>query len=255
MIIIISPAKKLDFHKEVLADVKYTTPRFLDRSDRLIKELRKLSPKDISVLMNVSEDIANLTFERHSKWKTPFDSGNAKPALFAFQGDVYRSMDAKSFSGKDLDYAQDHLRIMSGLYGVLRPLDLIQPYRLEMGIKLRLPGKKDLYGYWTETITTAINEELKKQNEKVLINLASQEYFKAVDTHNLDGEVITPVFKEFKDDKFKVVGILAKKARGLMSRFIIRNKPEKAEEIKHFESEGYHYDDNLSSGNEWVFTR
>lgn len=255
MIILISPAKKLDFNKERQVNEEYTTPEFLDKSARLINELRKFSPKDLSVLMNVSDDLANLTFERYSQWKTPFDPGNAKPALFAFQGDVYRSMDTKSFSGQDIDYAQDHLRILSGLYGLLRPLDLIQPYRLEMGIKFRPFGGKDLYEYWTETITAAINEELKKQKEKVVVNLASQEYFKAVNTSNLDGKVINPVFKEYRDNKYKVVGILAKKARGMMSRFIIRNKPEKAEDIKHFESGGYHYDDNLSSANEWVFTR
>lgn len=255
MIIVISPAKKLDFNKERQVDEEYTTPEFLDKSASLINEIRKFSPKDLSVLMNVSEDIASLTFERHSQWKTPFNTGNAKPALFAFQGDVYRSMDTKSFSKPDTDYAQDHLRILSGLYGILRPMDLIQPYRLEMGIRFRPFGGKDLYAFWTESITTSLNKELKKQKEKALINLASQEYFKAVNTHYLDGRVITPVFKEYKDNKYKVVGILAKKARGMMSRFIISNKLEKAEDIKHFESGGYHYDDNLSSGDEWVFTR
>lgn len=254
MIIILSPAKKLDLKiDEKVRD--NTTPLFLDKSSQLIEELRQFSPTDLAVLMNVSDDIANLTFERYSKWKAPFDTDNAGQALLSFNGDVYRSMKPENFSADDIDFAQDHLRILSGLYGMLKPLDLIQPYRLEMGAKYITSGGKSLYRFWIDTITEAINSDLEKHREKVLVNLASQEYFRVVDTEKLRGRVVTPVFKEYRDDKYKVIGILAKKARGMMSRFIIQNRLKKAEDIKHFSMEGYSYDDNLSSGNELVFTR
>ncbi|MFO7923750.1 MAG: peroxide stress protein YaaA [Bacteroidales bacterium] len=254
MITVISPAKKLDF-KTKTKGRNYTTPEFLDKSAEIIDVIRQFSPKDLAVLMNVSDDIANLTFERHSKWKTPFNPENAKPAIHAFKGDVYRGMSADTFSREDLEFAQDHLRILSGLYGVLRPLDMIQPYRLEMGTKFKPFGGKNLYGFWTETITSAINENLKEHKEKVLVNLASQEYFKAIDKSMLEEDVVTPVFKEFKGNKYKVVGIHAKKARGMMCRFIIQNRIEKAEDMKLFNEEGYSYDDNLSNEREWIFTR
>ncbi len=254
MIIIISPAKRLDIKTNGKIR-KNTTPGFLDKSTQLIEELRQFSPTDLAVLMNVSDDIANLTFERYSQWKTPFDTENAGQALLSFNGDVYRSMKPENFSGDDMDFAQDHLRILSGLYGMLRPLDLIQPYRLEMGAKLITSGGKSLYRFWTGTITEAINNDLEKHREKVLVNLASQEYFRVIDTEKLRGKVVTPVFKEYRNDKYKVIGILAKKARGMMGRFIIQNRLSKAEDIKHFSMEGYSYDDNQSSDNEWVFTR
>ncbi len=254
MIIVISPAKKLDFKTKSKGEI-YTTPEFLDKSAEIINVIRQFSPKDLAVLMNVSDDIASLTFERHSQWKTPFDKENARPAIHAFRGDVYRGMSADDFSDEDLKFAQDHLRILSGLYGVLRPLDLIQPYRLEMGTKFKPFGGKDLYGFWTETITSAINTVLQKHKEKVLVNLASHEYFRAVNEYNLGGKVVTPVFMEYRNDQYKVVGILAKKARGMMCRFIIRNRLKKAEEIKLFNLGGYSLDDNLSSKKEWVFTR
>ncbi len=254
MLTVISPAKKLDL-KTKSTGKNYTTPEFLDKSAEIIKVIRQFSPKDLAVLMNVSDDIASLTFERHSKWKTPFDPENAGPAIHAFKGDVYRGMSAESFSDDDLEFAQGHLRILSGLYGILRPLDLIQPYRLEMGTKFKPFDGKNLYGFWEESITSAINTELKKHKERVLVNLASQEYFKAVNENNLEADVVTPVFKEYRNDQYKVVGIFAKKARGLMCRFIILNRLAKAEEIKLFNMDGYSYDDNLSSKTEWVFTR
>ncbi len=254
MIVVISPAKKLDFNSKSKGE-NYTTPEFLDKSSEIINVIRQFSPKDLAVLMNVSDDIASLTFERHSQWRAPFNKENSRPAIHAYKGDVYRGMSADDFSDEDLEFAQGHLRILSGLYGILRPLDLIQPYRLEMGTKFRPFGGKDLYGFWTETITSAINSDLKKHSEKVLVNLASQEYFKAVNEDNLDGKVVTPVFREYRNDQYKVVGILAKKARGMMSRFIISNRLKKAEEIKLFNLGGYSYDDNLSSEKEWVFAR
>jgi uncharacterized protein len=254
VIVIISPAKRLDFKSENKF-TKHTLPRYLDKSSSLIEELLKIAPEEIAVLMNTSRDIANLTVERYSQWKTPFNIENARQALLAFNGDVYRSMEPGSFSDDDMDFAQDHLRIISGLYGVLRPFDLIQPYRLEMGTGLSTSQSRNLYEFWSFTITMSLNEDLRRQKEKVLVNLASREYFMAVDTGKIEGDLITPVFKEYRGDKYKIVGINAKKARGLMGRFIIRNRLEKAQDIKLFNEEGYSYDDNLSSGGEWIFTR
>ncbi len=254
MIVIISPAKRLDFKSENKVS-RHTLPRYLDKSAALIKELLKIPPDELAVLMNTSRDIANLTYERYSKWKTPFNIENARQALFAFYGDVYRSMDPGSFSDEDMDFAQDHLRIISGLYGVLRPYDLIQPYRLEMGTGLSTSQSRNLYDFWSSAVTTSVNEDMRKQKEKVLVNLASREYFMAVDTGKIEGDLVTPVFKEYRGDKYKTVGINAKKARGLMSRYIIRKRLEKARDLKLFNEEGYSYDDNLSSGGEWVFTR
>lgn len=254
MIITISPAKKLDIKDEIKTG-KHTTPQFLSKSKELMNDLRQFSPKDLAVLMNVSNDIANLTFERYSKWKTPFDNKNSKQALHAFKGDVYRSMDPKKFSSEDMDFAQNHLRILSGLYGMLRPLDLIQPYRLEMGIKFKTSGGKDLYEFWSDTITKALNKELQKQKSTILINLASQEYFKVIQSDSIKGNIVTPVFKEYRNDKYKVLGILAKRARGMMCRFIIQNRLDKVQDIKLFNEDGYSYDDNMSTEAEWVFTR
>ncbi len=254
MIIVISPAKRLDIKTDSGIN-NYSTPEFLDKSAEITDVIRQFSPKDLAVLMNVNDDLANLTFERYSQWKAPFNKKNAIPALLAFKGDVYRGMAADTFSEEDLEFSQVHLRILSGLYGILRPLDLIQPYRLEMGTKFKPFGGKDLYGFWTETITGAINRDIGNHSEKVLVNLASQEYFKAIDKKMFNGRIVTPVFKEYKDNKYKVVGIHAKKARGMMTRFIITKRIEKTEDLKHFSSDGYHYDDNLSSANDWVFTR
>ena len=254
MLIIISPAKRLDFGAKNDA-LKHTVPEFLDKSTRLVEELRKFSPEDLQDLMDVNPDIARLNFERYLQWETPFNADNALQALLAFRGDVYRSMDPLTFTRKDMEFAQDHLRILSGLYGILRPLDLIRPYRLEMGSKFRLPEKKDLYEFWSATITSSVNRDLIKQKEKVLVNLASREYFKAVDTGKLEGEIVTPVFKQYQNGKYRVAGIRAKLARGMMTRYVIQNRVERAEDIKLFNEEGYSYDDNLSSPEEWVFTR
>ncbi len=254
MITVISPAKNLNFKTPSYLD-GFSLPEFLEDSRSLINELRKLNPKDISTLMKVNDEIAVLNFERNLAWKTPFTKGNAKQAVLAFNGQAYIGLNASTFSDNDFVFAQKHLRILSGLYGILRPMDLIQAYRLEMGIQLKTKKGKNLYEFWGDKITNFINDELKKQKNKVLINLASKEYFKSVDTKKIKGEIITPVFKEQKGNSFKVVFVYAKHARGLMSRFIIQNKIEEPEDIKAFDSEGYLFNRDLSTEKEWVFTR
>lgn len=254
MLIIISPAKRMS-PATGKDDTGHTFPRHLDKSARLVEEIRKLSPEELQDLMNVNAEIARLNFERYRQWETPFDTENAGQALLAFRGDVYRTMDPLSFTGEDLDFARDRLRILSGLYGILRPLDLIRPYRLEMGSKFSPPGKRDLYEFWSDAITSSVNEDMKQQKEKVLVNLASREYFRALDAGKLEGRTVVPAFKQYREGKYRVAGIPAKLARGMMTRFIIQNRIEKAEEIKLFSQEGYSYDENLSSAEEWVFTR
>ena len=254
MIAIISPAKNLDF-KSPMQTKMFSHPVFLDNSRVLINELQKLNPKDIAKLMKVNDAIAFLNFERFLSWRTPFSIDNSKQALLAFKGQVFIGLDAKSLTEDDLLYAQGHLRILSGLYGVLQPLDLIQAYRLEMGTPLKNPAGKNLYEFWGSKINEVINDELAKQKSKVLINLASNEYYKAIKPKMIHGEIITPVFKEEKGNEFKVVTVYAKTARGLMSRFIIKNRIDNPEDIKAFDSNGYLFNRDLSNGKEWVFTR
>ena len=254
MIIVISPAKSLDF--ETPSKIKkYTTPQFLDRSEKLINKLRTLKPSALSKLMGISEKLADLNYERNMTWHTPFTPKNAKQAAFAFTGDVYTGLEVNSFTEKDIAFAQEHLRILSGLYGVLKPLDLIQPYRLEMGTKLQVNGSKNLYEFWDKDISNAINTELEKEKKPVLINLASNEYFKSVKPKLIKSKIITPEFKEFKGGKYKVVMVYAKKARGMMCNYIIKNKIKDPEKIKGFNMEGYAFDPKLSTENDWVFTR
>lgn len=254
MITILSPAKKLDFKKTVQSKLN-SQPDFLDDSKILINELRKLKPKDISKLMNISDDLANLNVERNLSWSTPFTKSNARQAIFAFRGQVYIGLDADSLNDNDLKFAQDHIRILSGLYGVLKPLDLMQAYRLEMGTSLKNSRGKNLYEFWGDKITNAINKELIKQKHKVLVNLASNEYFKSIKPKLLKGEIITPIFKEEKGGKYKVVTVYAKTARGQMSHFIIKNRLEKPDDLKAFDTDGYLFNEGLSTEKEWVFTR
>lgn len=254
MIIILSPAKRLDFNK-TLATSTHTQPQMADQSKELIKKLRTLSLKKISGLMDLSPELTQLNFERYHNWLWPFNLENAKQTILAFQGDVYKKLDAQSLNEKDLTFAQEHLRILSGLYGVLRPLDLIQAYRLEMGTKLQTSRGKNLYEFWGNTLTENINSILETQSTKVLINLASNEYFKAIKPKNILAPIITPVFKDFKNGQYKVLSLYAKYARGLMTRFIIKNKIDKPEKLKLFDAEGYAFDSNLSNEKEWVFTR
>lgn len=254
MLIVISPAKTLDYENPAKTKVS-TIPDYLQQSQQLINRLRKFSTLDISELMNVSQKIADLNFDRYESWKKPFTSENAKQAVLAFKGDVYTGLDAESLTSAELKFAQNHLRILSGLYGLLKPLDLMQPYRLEMGTKLETDRGKNLYEFWNLDITEGLNKQLKNIKSSYLINLASNEYFKSVKPKNLNAEIITPAFKEFKNGEYKMIGVYAKKARGLLSRYIIKNKISDPEKIKLFTEEGYRYNKQLSLGNNWVFTR
>ena len=254
MLIVISPAKTLDYETPPKTKV-FTTPDYLGQSQQLINRLRNFSSLDISDLMKVSAKIADLNFERYESWKKPFTEKNAKQSILAFKGDVYTGLNAETFKANDFKFAQNHLRVLSGLYGLLRPLDLMQPYRLEMGTKLKTDKGKNLYEFWGSDITEGLNKQLKKIKSDILINLASNEYFKSVKTKELNAEIITPAFKEFKNGEYKMIGIYAKKARGLLSRYIIENKLNDPEDIKSFKEEGYRFSKQLSKGNNWVFTR
>ena len=255
MLIAISPAKKLDLTKQKRTK-KCSTPAFLDDSKILIDCLRKYSEARLAKLMGISPKLAAENHERFAKWSTPFEPSNSKQALLTFQGDVYIGLNAPGYAAADFKFAQDHLRILSGLYGVLKPLDLMQPYRLEMGTKLRSPRGKDLYEFWGTKITEELNRHLKAQKADVLVNLASNEYFKSVKQDSLAArQIVTPVFKDEKNGVYKVIQFFAKKARGLMSSYIIRNRLADVEEIKSFDVEGYRFNRGMSSDTELVFTR
>ena len=257
MLMVISPAKTLDFDTPAATDV-HTTPVFLNEAQTLIKQLRELSPPQVSELMGISDKLGQLNFGRFQDWKRPFTAKNSKQAVLAFKGDVYTGLDAEGLTEKQLQWAQDHLRMLSGLYGLLRPLDLMQAYRLEMGTKFANTGGKDLYAFWGDKITSALNAELARDKNPVLLNLASNEYFKSVQVKQLNAEVITPVFKDWKGGKggkYKIISFYAKKARGLMSAYIIKNRIKNVEKIKQFDVAGYQYNEAMSSATEWVFTR
>lgn len=253
MIIVISPAKTLDFETKPITE-NYSVPRFLDDSCELVEELKLLAPDDISNLMSISPKLGELNANRFQTWQLPFTPDNAKQALLAFKGDVYTGLDAETFSEDDFSFAQRHLRILSGLYGVLKPLDLIQPYRLEMGTKFSNPRGANLYHFWGTALTESLKEEL-EDDDNVLVNLASNEYFKSVKAKALDTRMITPVFKDMKNGQYKMISFYAKKARGLMSAYIIKNKLTDIESLKDFDSEGYCYNAEMSNGDDWVFTR
>jgi uncharacterized protein len=252
--IVISPAKSLDFETP-LPDVPYTQPDFLDQSQKLIKILRKLAPKTVGKLMSISDQLAALNVARYIEWSTPFSADNARQAVLAFNGDVYGGLDAHTLSADDLAWAQTHLRILSGLYGLLRPLDLMQAYRLEMGTRLVNPAGKDLYSFWGEKITQRLNENFGESPEGVLVNLASEEYFKSVRARKLKVRVVTPVFQEQKSDGYKIVSFYAKRARGLMSRYAIVNRVTDVEDLKNFDVEGYKFSPKDSTDDSWVFRR
>lgn len=254
MLLTLSPSKGQDFDTPSPSKI-YTIPEQLEDSQLLINESKKLDVPDVRDLMDVSENIAILNVERFNTWQAPFTPENAKPALFAFKGDVYSGIQKDKYSEDDLTYAQDHLRILSGLYGALRPMDLIQPYRLEMKTKLHNPRGENLYQFWDERITDALNKALNKQQEAVLVNLASNEYFKSVKPKKLDGRLLDISFKETKGDKTRVIAIFAKRARGMMTDFILRNRIESAEDIKDFGTGGYRYSPQLSTEHNWVFER
>ena len=254
MLIIISPAKKLDFESLPQTD-EFTIPDCLEDAAELIETLKPYSPEELQKLMHLSKNLAQLNYDRYHDWHLPFNPQNAKQALLTFKGDVYAGMNVESFSEQDLMFTQDHLRILSGLYGLLRPLDLMQPYRLEMGTRLENKRGKNLYEFWAGRITELLNKQLADSVSDTLINLASNEYYKSVNPKQINGTIITPVFKEKKDDSWKVIGIYAKKARGMMSAFILKNRLQKAEDIKAFNEAGYQYNETLSDKNNWVFSR
>ncbi|MBL6947513.1 MAG: peroxide stress protein YaaA [Rhodospirillales bacterium] len=254
MLAIISPAKKLDFETEPKS-AHFTQPDFLDQSQILVEKARSLSRAELGRTMKISDKLSDLNFRRFQDFATPFTLGNAKQAALVFNGDTYVGLDADSLDDGDLNFAQDHLRILSGLYGVLRPLDLIQPYRLEMGARFQPPGANNLYEFWDTTLADAINAATAKHKDRTVINLASVEYFKAVDQDTLEGGVITPVFKEVKGGVAKVLSLFAKRARGAMARYIITNRLDSPDQIKDFNDGGYAYRPDLSEGNSWVFTR
>lgn len=254
MLLLISPAKTLDLETPA-PTAEFTQADFLKQSKQLISELRVLAPHDISNLMSISDKLSLLNFDRFASWKTPFKPTNAKQALFAFQGDVYTGMQAETFSAGDIQFAQQHLRILSGLYGLLRPLDLMQAYRLEMGTSFANSRGKNLYEFWGDTITGAVNKQLKELKSSVVINLASHEYFSAVKPKLLKAEIITPIFKDQKNGQYKIISFFAKKARGMMSTYIIQHRITDPEAIKQFNVAGYGFDLAMSSEREWVFTR
>ena len=252
MKIVISPAKSLNFEKE-LPTTQFTQSGLLKESKKVHAVLKQKSPAEWSELMSISDKLADLNWQRNKAWKTPFNNSNARPAVYAFDGEVYNGLDAYSIPMEKLDVLQERLRILSGLYGVLKPLDLMQAYRLEMGTKLPIGESKNLYDFWKKTVTASLNKELKKG--ELFVNLASNEYFSVIDTKALKVPVITPDFKDYKDGKLKMISFFAKKARGMMVRYIIDTNAETIEDLKGFNYEGYQFDANLSKGNNLVFTR
>ena len=254
MLIVISPAKTLDFETPPTVDTN-TQPDFLKDSRELIKQLKELSPAEVSSLMGISDKLGVLNFDRFNAWKTPFTKKNAKQAVLAFQGDVYTGLEAESFNKKQFNFAQKHLRILSGLYGLLRPLDLIQPYRLEMGTKFENKRGKDLYEFWGDKITEQINADLKNNKSECLVNLASNEYFKSIQAKDISKPIVTPVFKDYKNGQYKIISFFAKKARGLMSQYIIKNGIKTADELSGFNLDGYKFYKSESDDKTLMFKR
>ncbi|EAU54981.1 peroxide stress protein YaaA [Mariprofundus ferrooxydans] len=254
MLIIISPAKKLDNHTGA-ATTCYRQPELLDHAAELAAMMRDMDSFQVAELMHLSMALADLNMQRFQTWQRPFTPDNAREAIFTFRGDVYQGLDADSLTPDELNFTQSHLRILSGLYGLLRPLDLMQPYRLEMGTKLTNARGRDLYAFWGSIITDALNRALVEQGDDILINLASGEYFKAVQQASINGRIITPVFKENRNGQYKIISFSAKKARGLMSRYIIQNALSEPEQIKGFDLADYRYSAEMSEGDHWVFIR
>ena len=254
MLLVVSPAKNLDYESP-LATEQFSQPELLSHSKVLMKVCKKMTPADISSLMGISDKLAGLNAARFGEWSTPFTPQNARQAILAFNGDVYTGLDAQSFNEEDFAFAQQHMRILSGLYGLLKPLDLMQAYRLEMGKKLENDRGTNLYQFWGDIITEHLNTAIAAQGDNVLINLASNEYFKSVNKKVLKAEIITPAFKDWKNGQFKMISFFAKKARGLMARYIIENQITDIEKLKAFDVAGYQYSRDLTKGNDWVFTR
>lgn len=253
MLVVLSPAKKLNENHPVKENA--TVPQFVDEAEKLINNLKKYSPKKLSKLMGLSDNLSELNVERYQEWQKEHNEKNAKTAGLLFDGEVYSGLAADKFTKAQLSYAQNNLRILSGLYGLLKPLDLVHPYRLEMGTKLKISRKNNLYEFWGDKIVDEVNSMLENQKEQTLINLASNEYFKAINKKKLKGNVVTPVFKDFNNGKYKAVMVYAKKARGMMANYIITNKIEKVEDLKGFDTAGYCYNEDASTTNELVFLR
>lgn len=253
MLTLLSPAKTLDFSPTTIAE--HTQPRLLEYSAELIGVMKEKSVEDIQSLMGVSEKLAQLNYKRFQAFSLPFSHDNAKQAILAFKGDVYTGLQAEDFSEADLKFSQQNIHVISGLYGILRPLDLIQAYRLEMGTKLQVKEHSNLYKYWGNTLTELINQDLKNHQEKAIINLASNEYFKSINKDKLEGELYNIHFKEERNGKLKIISFSAKKARGMMCRFVIKNRIEKPEDLKSFSEDNYLFRDDLSSVNEYIFTK
>lgn len=253
MLVLLSPAKKLNENHPVKEN--FTIPQFVDDAEKLINNLKKYTPKKLSKLMSLSDALSELNVGRYQNWQKEHLEKNAKTAGLIFDGEVYTGLDAKSFTKKEMEYAQNNLRILSGLYGLLKPLDLVHPYRLEMGTKLKVGRKNNLYEFWGDKIVDEVNLLLENQKEQTLVNLASNEYFKAVNKNKLQGNIITPVFKDFNNGKYKAVMVYAKKARGMMANYIITNKIEKVEDLKGFDIAGYCFNAAASTDKELVFLR
>ena len=254
MLILLSPAKTLDYESPVKVRTA-TQPALLQESELLVKDLQSMSPDSISELMGISSKLGELNFERFMDWHTPFTKDNARQAALAFKGDVYTGLEADTMSADDLKFAQKHLRILSGLYGVLRPLDLMQPYRLEMGTRMRNERGKDLYEFWGDRITAELNKQLKALKTDTVLNLASNEYFKSVNKKGLQGEIIAPAFKDLKNGNYKIISFYAKKARGQMAAWVIRKRITDAAQLKKYRVDGYRYSADLSKPGQPVFVR
>ncbi len=253
MLLVVSPAKNLDFESPLATSI-HSQPHFLDEACELIDQLKTLEPHQVSNLMGISEKLGQLNADRFRQWHTPFTADNARQAVLAFNGDVYTGLGAGDFSDQEFEFAQKHLRILSGLYGMLRPLDLMQPYRLEMGTRFANSRGKDLYEFWGATITNTLNEEL-QADDGVLVNLASNEYFKSVSKKKLDARLITPQFKDWKNGQYKMISFYAKRARGLMCRYAIQNGITQADDLRGFDLGGYRFSEEQSSGETWTFLR
>lgn len=254
MLAVISPAKTLDYESP-LPSLLHTQPEFIAQTQQLIEVCRQLTPEQVASLMKVSDKIAGLNVARFAQWQPEFTLDNARQAIFAFKGDVYTGLDASSLGEEDLAFAQQHLRMLSGLYGILKPLDLMQPYRLEMGTSLTNPKGSNLYQFWGSLLAEKLNEALSTQQNQVVVNLASNEYFKAVSLTHLAAEVITPVFKDYKNGQYKVISFYAKKARGMMARYLIEQRLTAPEGLKEFNEAGYYFVPEASNHKEWVFQR
>ena len=252
MIIVISPAKSLNFQKNISIE-NFSTPEFLSKSEEIMNVLKKKKPTQLMKLMDISENLANLNWQRNQDWKLPFTIENAKPSAFLFDGDVYNGLQIETLQAAQINYLQENVRIFSGLYGLLKPLDLIMPYRLEMGTALAVKSSKNLYDFWKKKITEKLNQEF--ESHKLLINLASSEYFSVIDKKKIKFRVITPEFKDYKNGQLKMISFFAKKARGMMVRYLAENNITDLESLKNFNYEGYSFDDNLSTQDKLIFTR